>query len=219
VARKNARAPSSTEDLRRVPSQERSRRRLEAIVEAAAASFARDGFAATTMERIAADAGTSIGSVYQFFPNKRAVFKAVALECIRLSEQAFSRQLTADAVTRPWHEVVDATVDVFVALAGGNPVFRAVWRNLQLHEDYAAEDEAQLRDFVERSASLLGFWLPEMSVARRRHVAAVLIQSTMGLLFVAGRGDGSVERGLVREAKLMLRRYLAPYVESKGRSP
>ena len=55
---------------RRVPVQERSKKRLEAILEAAARLFAGSGYEQTTMEGIAEAAGTSIGSVYQFFPNK-----------------------------------------------------------------------------------------------------------------------------------------------------
>src|SRR5690242_20024053 len=62
---------------RRVPTQDRSRLRLERILDAAAEVFSEVGIDAATTESIAARAGTSIGSLYQFFPNKRAVFYAI----------------------------------------------------------------------------------------------------------------------------------------------
>jgi AcrR family transcriptional regulator len=202
-----------TKDLRRVPTQERSKRRFEAIVTAAAERFAADGFDGTTMEAIAAAAGTSIGSVYQFFKNKRAVFKAVALACLDRSAAAFGRLLGPDSLDKPWKVLVDEAVDGFAALQQDDVMWRAMWRNIHLYEDYAAEDEAMVRAFVAQIAGLLALWMPTMSLPHRTRVASVMVQTTSALLFVAGRGDGPIDCGLVDETKLMLRRYLAPYVE------
>jgi AcrR family transcriptional regulator len=63
--------------LRKKPQQERSIQRLEAILEAAVALFLEKGVAETTMSEIALRAGVSIGSLYQFFPQKAAVIKAL----------------------------------------------------------------------------------------------------------------------------------------------
>ena len=63
---------------RRVPTQERAKQRVSRIIDAAAYVFAEEGFEAATMEGIAARAETSIGSIYQFFPNKLALFDALA---------------------------------------------------------------------------------------------------------------------------------------------
>ena len=64
--------------LRREPRQERGRRRIEGILEAAARVFAEVGYEAATTNAIAREARTSIGSLYQFFPNKGAVLEALA---------------------------------------------------------------------------------------------------------------------------------------------
>src|SRR5256885_17137254 len=63
---------------RRRPRQERSRETVEAIVEAAAQVFERHGYAAGTTNRIAERAGVSIGSLYQYFPNKDAIVAELA---------------------------------------------------------------------------------------------------------------------------------------------
>jgi hypothetical protein len=95
------------------------------------------------------------------------------------------------------------------------PIFRAVWRNPALYEDYAAEDEAQMRDFADRLAQLLGLWLPNEPLERRRNVATTVVQATVALIFTAGRAGGPTDPGLIRETKLMLRRYLEPMVDQQ----
>ena len=62
---------------RKIPSQRRSLETVERIVSAAARVFAEEGVAATT-DRIAARAGVSIGSLYQYFPNKDALLLELA---------------------------------------------------------------------------------------------------------------------------------------------
>jgi AcrR family transcriptional regulator len=63
--------------MRREPRQERARRTVEAMLDAATILVKRDGASAVTTNRIAEVAGVSIGSVYQYFPDKRAIFRAL----------------------------------------------------------------------------------------------------------------------------------------------
>src|SRR6185369_2208572 len=57
--------------------QGRSRSTVDAILEAAAQVLERDGYAATTTDAIAMRAGVSVGSLYQYFPNKDAILLAL----------------------------------------------------------------------------------------------------------------------------------------------
>lgn len=63
---------------RRQPVQARAQRTLEAIVQAAAQILVKEGEAALTTNRIAERAGVSIGTLYQYFPDKQAVLRATA---------------------------------------------------------------------------------------------------------------------------------------------
>jgi len=65
-------------DQRRSPSQARSRATWEAIVEAAAQVLERHGAAAFSTGAIAERAGVSIGTLYQYFPDKQAILAAAA---------------------------------------------------------------------------------------------------------------------------------------------
>lgn len=62
---------------RREPQQERSRLLVEAVLDAVPRVLRRHGARAVTTNRIAEVAGVSIGSLYQYFPDKQAIFRAV----------------------------------------------------------------------------------------------------------------------------------------------
>jgi AcrR family transcriptional regulator len=70
---------SSTASLspRKKPQQQRSRDTIETIFEAAIQVLLANGFEKTTTIQIAERAGVSIGSLYQYFPNKRALLSAI----------------------------------------------------------------------------------------------------------------------------------------------
>jgi AcrR family transcriptional regulator len=65
--------------LRRQPKQQRGKERVDKILAAAAVVFEEVGYSAATTHLIAAKAGTAIGSLYQFFPDKAAIFQAMEL--------------------------------------------------------------------------------------------------------------------------------------------
>src|SRR5271170_1433912 len=59
--------------IRVAPQQERSSRRLASFLDAAAQLFVEVGYEATTMTAIAERSGSSIGALYNYFPDKQAV--------------------------------------------------------------------------------------------------------------------------------------------------
>lgn len=200
---------------RRVPVQARSKRRLESILEAAASLFATAGFEQTTMESIAEAADTSIGSLYQFFPNKLAVFEAVADTCLERSRSAFDTLfagLAADGPQVPWEPLVDLSVDAFAALNQQDPAFRATFVNFQLYGVYEERDVALARYFADRLAELLLTRAPQLDASKRAIVANTVVQTVSALLFVSERASAEERVGIMGETKIMLRRYLAAYL-------
>jgi len=57
----------------KVPQRSNGKLRVAAILEAAAAVIAEEGYEGATMAEIAARSGTKIGSLYRFFPNKESL--------------------------------------------------------------------------------------------------------------------------------------------------
>lgn len=62
---------------RRVPQQDRSSKRVSSFLDAAETLIASSSYEATTMTEIAQRSGASIGCVYQYFPDKESVARAL----------------------------------------------------------------------------------------------------------------------------------------------
>ncbi|MFC5746207.1 TetR/AcrR family transcriptional regulator [Actinomadura rugatobispora] len=105
---------------RKSPRQKRSAQTREQILEAAARVFVEHGHAAGTTNRIAEAAGLSIGSLYQYFPNKDAILLELARRHVdhgrRLAEAAVRRGLPA-----AWDERATVLVDVALGAHDGDP--------------------------------------------------------------------------------------------------
>jgi AcrR family transcriptional regulator len=96
---------------RKKPVQERSQITVEAILDAATRIFNEAGFDRATTNRVAELAGVSVGSLYQYFPNKlslltavrdttqRNFFKEMIAACNRGCEQAFEPAVRGIAET------------------------------------------------------------------------------------------------------------------------
>ncbi|MET0593106.1 MAG: TetR/AcrR family transcriptional regulator [Polyangiaceae bacterium] len=206
---------SKRERIRRVPTQERSRKRVESILDAAAGVFAETGFEAATMESIAERAKTSIGSLYQFFPNKLAVFEAVAGRFIEGS-RAMLEQLFGDGgADWSWEQLLDAALDRFGAQRDDLD-FRAMLVNFQLYGVYAQADRALHGQAIDRVAALARRVAPHLPLAQRKLVATVTVETLSALLLHSTREEPSFAKKLLEETKTLLSRYLAPYMEAKG---
>jgi len=78
---------------RKHPIQRRSRETVEVILEAATQIFIKMGYSAGTTNRIAERAGVSIGSLYQYFPNKDAILVSLAEQHLDESVDRIIRML------------------------------------------------------------------------------------------------------------------------------
>ncbi|MBZ0115493.1 MAG: TetR/AcrR family transcriptional regulator [Sandaracinaceae bacterium] len=204
---------SGANALRKRPVQARSRRRFDAILAAAGELFAEHGVEATAMEAIAARAGTSIGSVYQYFPDKRAVFVALAEQVLERSRATFDA-LVLDAEPMPWPALIDRAVDVFAAMLG-DPSLRAVWMNLQRYGEVLEADHALHEELIERTTEILRAYAKDLRARDRRRVATMVVDVIASVLFMATHREPERSGEMIREVKVLLRRYLAPYAEAE----
>lgn len=201
-----------SERLRKKPVQERSRRRFEGILDAAAEVFAEQGLEGATVDAIASRAGTSIGSLYQYFPDKRAIFFALAERVLERSRLVFDTLMPAvEAERPPWSELVERVVDGFAAMQR-DPSLRAVWMNLQLYGEIVEADAALHEELILRTVDVFGWYAPEMSPADRTRVATMTVDVVGAVLFMAALRDVGRSAEMLNEVKIVIRRYLEPYL-------
>jgi AcrR family transcriptional regulator len=145
-------------EARRIPRQSRSRALVEAILEATARILSERGYANTNTNLVAERAGVSIGSVYQYFPNKDALISALherhALQMYAEIERVFEHLVATDlasqlaAIVHAWlsahlldpelHRVLEQEFPFFDAPADQSPadqlIFRRMRQLLQQHQ-------------------------------------------------------------------------------------
>jgi AcrR family transcriptional regulator len=86
---------------RKRPLQRRSTETVDRILEAAAHIFDVEGYRATTTNHVAERAGVSIGSLYQYFPNKDSLLVALAERHVREAAVAYGERMLELRTTRP----------------------------------------------------------------------------------------------------------------------
>lgn len=108
---------------RRRPKQARSRATWDAILEATAQILERDGAAGFNTNAVAERAGVSIGTLYQYFPDKQAILVATAEREAALAEPSLAGRPMA--LLRALISVLDS-LGQGMAAAGPRPLERRV---------------------------------------------------------------------------------------------
>ena len=75
---------------RKSASQKRSQATVETLLDATARVLTREGYDRASTNRIAAKAGVSVGSLYQYFPNKEALVAALVARHNRKCSTCFA---------------------------------------------------------------------------------------------------------------------------------
>jgi len=99
---------------RKKASQERSRATVDVLIEATARILVREGFDEASTNRIAAVAGVSIGSLYQYFPSKEALVAAV-IDRHNGDLMEVVRDTLTDVMSLPLEKAVRRIVSVAIA--------------------------------------------------------------------------------------------------------
>ena len=105
---------------RRRPKQRRARQTVEAVLDAVIRLLKRDGSDAITTNRIAEAAGVSIGSVYQYFPDKSAIFSALHQRHIDQIDRMVQNKLVEHAASS-LEDLLRAMVEAMVEAHATDP--------------------------------------------------------------------------------------------------
>ena len=203
--------------------QRRGERRIEQILAAAGVVFARQGYERATTNAIAAEAGISPGSLYQFFPNKEAI--AAALEARYAEQMRTARFPDAEVLASlPLEAAIDRLVDPVVEHAIVTPGFHALFAGRPQPDHVAASAHELHHGLVARVEAIVGAASPDMPLAEQRRIAGVAVQMCRGILPLISFEDDASRPSLVAELKTALLGYLSartrrPGLTSRGDLP
>jgi AcrR family transcriptional regulator len=189
---------------RRVPQQERGERRVAALLEAAAAVIAEVGYDAATMTAMADRAGASIGAMYQYFPNKEAVVRALRAQYGDEMRKRW-KPLALEAAQLSVAAMVDRMFEVVVQFMEERPAYIA----LISAPGKFPRDPAGRNRLREDFAKLFREKQPELSADEAFRIANVTFQLIKGMNPLYAEAKPKERQELVQEFKLALTAYLS----------
>ncbi|PIG95211.1 TetR family transcriptional regulator [Gloeocapsopsis sp. IPPAS B-1203] len=203
----------SSRSLRRQPKQQRGKERVEKILDAAAAVFDEVGYAAATTHLIAAKAETAIGSIYQFFPDKAAIFKAMELRHIERVKAMWAQANTQQIIHLPLRQMIHALVSAVVELFE-QPVSRVVFvQFFSSREIFQLIDESMTQEAIDFAASLFKQRNLALNETQCHLLAEVCVHSSNAVILAALRNpDEQHRQQLVQQIEELFVSYLEPHI-------
>lgn len=188
---------------RRVPRQDRSSQRVKLVLKAAAELIVEGGYDAATMTGIAGRARTSVGSLYQYFPDKAAVMQALLAQLGDDAEELWKPLIEVIPRLSP-QEAGDRLVELIAGFIDERPAYLPLLdAPLRLARSSAARD--RLRS---RLADAFAARQPKLGRNEARLVSNLTVQMLKGFGALYARGTADEKASLAREMKLALGAYL-----------
>ncbi|MEV0094905.1 TetR/AcrR family transcriptional regulator [Streptomyces sp. NPDC050738] len=200
--------PASRARVRRQPQQARSRARVEAILAAADRIMSQEGYESLTMRRIAEEAGTPVGSIYQFYPDKSAVVDALGQRYLEGFKTAID-ELVERAVASELTDLVGTMVDVYAELIRSQPGGIALWAGRHLSPELARADEATNTLVAEGMQRIVEHLTGGPGGARAQRATRMVVWAANAVLHEVFKSDGEPDLETVDELKRMLNAYWA----------
>jgi AcrR family transcriptional regulator len=183
------------------------------MLDACAEILDESGYDGLSTTKVAQRADVAIGSVYQFFPDKKAIAQELALRNLELFGDRVAQAL-ADGDFAHWYDAVGTVIDIFVDMhrtVAGFRVLRfgdiADVRLLDAGEENNAVVASRLRLLLVEA-----FEVPDTTELAR--ALAVAVEAADAVLKLAFRESPDGDPGLLAEVERLIRGYLAHHFET-----
>jgi AcrR family transcriptional regulator len=161
---------------RKAPRQQRSEAMVELLLQAAARVLARESLAGFTTNRVAEVAGVSVGSLYQYFPNKEALTAAL-IERAQAGLLAAVEAVVAETEGAPLEEALRRLAQLAIRQQFEQPLLAAALD----HEERRLPLARRLREHEARLVAVVEAWLarhaaeidPQRPAATARDLVAI----------------------------------------------
>jgi AcrR family transcriptional regulator len=187
--------------------QQRSAKRVERMLEACAGLIDEVGYDGVTTTLIAERAGVAVGSLYQFFPDKRAVVQALTMRNLDMFMDTLTERFSKTTLEH-WWDAVDTIFDVYIGMHRNVPAFSRLHFgdvvDMRLLDDRRDNNTVISDRMAELIAAKFGIPLPELQLP-----ISIAVQAADGILDLAFRRDQLGDQNVLDEAKVLIRAYLS----------
>ena len=184
---------------------------MEQIVQAATQVFAERGYAGATTNHIAERAGVSIGSLYQYFPNKEAILVTLAKRHIEIAGNTLMGLVAGrNLFETDLNDLLSLFIKATLELHTGNPRLNYVILSEVVWSAEAMEEVHELEDrFIDQLALTLDTHR-QVSVKNSHHAAYILVHTIKNLAheFVIHPPPRMSEEAFVEEMVELVGGYL-----------
>jgi AcrR family transcriptional regulator len=194
--------------LRKLPTQARSRARVEAILQAAGALLGEVGYDAVTTNLIAERAGVPVGSIYQFFETKDDIIAALVARFQERIRKLAGEELDAASAARDRHAFIAALVEGIAGIQAEANAFVCVFSGSQSHARFdglARELRATLVGHLDR---VFAEAFPRLPKVERGRMLAAWSDITGAMIASLDRSKPGERGKMLDELKTILSAYL-----------
>jgi AcrR family transcriptional regulator len=178
--------------MRKQPRQARSRETVGVIVEGAAQVLARSGWSGFGTNEVATAAGVSIGSVYQYFPNRLALLDAIRHRHFEQLLQTFDR---ASGDAGGWEGRVARLIDGMIASHHDHPgLYRVLLEEAPKPDSASAVDRQFDLCYRQRVGELVAMTTGRTDPAFLGPATSVVAAAVEGLVHEAARREAAEAR-------------------------
>jgi AcrR family transcriptional regulator len=177
------------------------------MLEACATLIDEVGYDGVTTTLIAERAGVAVGSLYQFFPDKRAVVQALTLRNVDRFSQGITDRLE-QATLEHWWDAVDTVFDVYVTMHREIPAFGRLHFgdvvDMRLLDD-RRDNNAVISDKIsELISGKFGIPMTEVQLP-----IAIAVEAADAVMKMAFRKTPMGDQAILAEARALVRGYLS----------
>ncbi len=198
--------------LRRVPVQGRSVARVNRMLDACAQLVDEVGYDGLTTTLLAERAGVAIGSVYQFFPDKRAIVQALTLRNLEAYLQRLGSRLSQEQSTH-WWGAVDAAIDEYIAMYRTTPGFRTLHFG-DVVDVHLLDDERDNNAVIAARIAALLKERYELTDDRTEFALGIAVEAADALIKMAFRRAPNGDVAVLDEARSLIKDYLLRKVQA-----
>lgn len=159
---------------RKQPLQDRAKKRVEAILEATARLLTKNGFDGLTTDAIALEAGISVASLYQYFPNKHAAVYACHQQHLSRINQRFDYYEDLEKHQLTWRELFQLISDEMFRLSENPATELALYKAMTNIPELNQSAQQHIQEISTRIGSIIKNYGSSWSIEKLSALAALI---------------------------------------------